>query len=54
MLCLYFLPFRRFDSSIYKMYSQIHSGSLGNIRIIKSISRDWPFPPFDYLQVSGK
>ena len=36
------------------MYQEIRSGTLGRVRIIKSISRDFPFPPIEYLKTSGK
>ena len=39
---------------MFKLYQEIHSGKAGKVRIVKSISRDYPFPPLDYLRTSGK
>lgn len=44
---------RRFDPSFYSLYKQVRSGSNGPVRIIKSTSRDFPFPSVDYLRTSG-
>ncbi|KAL4216597.1 hypothetical protein ACF0H5_024320 [Mactra antiquata] len=44
---------RRFDPSFYSVYKKVRSGSIGPVRIVKSTSRDYPFPPIDYLRTSG-
>ncbi|XP_045184669.2 inositol 2-dehydrogenase-like [Mercenaria mercenaria] len=44
---------RRFDPSFYSLYKQVRSGSTGPVRIVKATSRDFPYPPVDYLRTSG-
>ena len=46
--------YRRFDPSFYSLYKHVRSGDAGPVRIVKSTSRDFPFPPIDYLRTSGK
>ena len=47
------LVFRRFDPSLRKLKTRVDTGEIGNILSIKSTARDSPFPPVDFLKISG-
>lgn len=44
---------RRFDQGILDVYERTRNGAVGDIHIVKTTSRDSPFPPVDYLKISG-
>nr|XP_054768879.1 uncharacterized oxidoreductase YrbE-like [Lytechinus pictus] len=44
---------RRFDPSIRKLRERVQNGEIGQIRCIKTTARDAPFPPIEYLKISG-
>ena len=43
---------RRFDSTHCKVRDQVRAGLVGQVQVIKTCSRDAPFPPVEYLKVS--
>ncbi|XP_071510435.1 myo-inositol 2-dehydrogenase-like [Diadema antillarum] len=44
---------RRFDPAIRKLRSRVLKGEVGQVQCIKTTSRDAPFPPTQYLKISG-
>lgn len=44
---------RRFDSSFVRLKNAIDAGQIGEIRIVKTTSRDHPLPSFAFLRTSG-
>ncbi|CAG2249897.1 iolG [Mytilus edulis] len=44
---------RRFDPDFYQVYSQIQEKKLGNLRLIKTTSRDLEAPPISYIKTSA-
>ena len=44
---------RRFCPQIRKVYEHIQNGAIGELRTIKTVSRDHPRPPISYLATSG-
>ncbi|XP_071841096.1 inositol 2-dehydrogenase-like isoform X1 [Apostichopus japonicus] len=44
---------RRFDPSISLMRQRLAEGAIGELQCIKTCSRDAPFPPKEYLRISG-
>jgi len=44
---------RRSDPSFVKLYEACKRGDIGNIQIVKTISRDNPVPTIAYLKISG-
>lgn len=44
---------RRYDPSFRYVKEQAHRGDIGQIRVIKTCSRDSPIPSVDYIRVSG-
>ena len=43
---------RRYDPSLRKVYST--RSQVGQIHMVKSCARDSPFPPIEYLKISGR
>ena len=46
--------FRRFDPSLMKLKKRVDDGECGTILSVKSVARDHPLPPLDYLRISGE
>ena len=44
---------RRFDPSFSSLVKKVHSGDLGTLQFVRSVSRDNPVPSTEYLQISG-
>lgn len=44
---------RRFDPSVRLMKERMNRGDIGQVQSIKTCSRDSPFPPVEYLRISG-
>ena len=44
---------RRFDPSLRRLKARVDAGEVGDVLSVKSIARDHPFPPIDYLKISG-
>ena len=44
---------RRFCPQIRKVWQHIQNGEIGQLRTIKTVSRDHPRPPISYLATSG-
>ncbi|XP_068205694.1 uncharacterized oxidoreductase YrbE-like isoform X2 [Palaemon carinicauda] len=44
---------RRFDPSFKELQRRVHSGSIGQIHMVKTVARDSPLPSIDYLKISG-
>ena len=44
---------RRFDPSNRRLFDAVRSGRIGDVHVIKTCSRDSPFPPLEYLAISG-
>jgi myo-inositol 2-dehydrogenase/D-chiro-inositol 1-dehydrogenase len=43
---------RRFDPSFKQMHDNVRSGAIGDLHIVRSISRDNPMPSLGYLKIS--
>jgi len=43
---------RRFDPSFASLIAQVHSGGIGDLRFVRTVSRDSPLPSMDYLRIS--
>ena len=44
---------RRFDPSFASLITQVHDGGIGDLRFVRTVSRDSPLPSMDYLRISG-
>ncbi|XP_033097913.1 uncharacterized oxidoreductase YrbE-like [Anneissia japonica] len=44
---------RRFDPSIREVYMRVRAGEIGQVRSIKTTSRDYPQPALSFLKISG-
>lgn len=44
---------RRYDPSFRRIAEQAKRGDIGQVRIIKTCSRDSPLPPIEYIKISG-
>jgi len=44
---------RRFDASMARIQAKVADGEMGKVHIIKTTSRDSPFPSIEYLKISG-
>lgn len=44
---------RRYDPSFRKIKEQVKRGDIGQVRVIKTCSRDSPLPPIEYIKISG-
>jgi len=44
---------RRFDPANRRLFDAVKAGKVGPIHVIKTCSRDSPFPPLEYLKISG-
>ena len=44
---------RRFDPSFASLIDGVHSGRIGELQFIRSVSRDNPVPSMDYISISG-
>ena len=44
---------RRFDNNIQKLKKDYNDKIIGNAHIINTISRDFPYPKYDYLKISS-
>jgi myo-inositol 2-dehydrogenase/D-chiro-inositol 1-dehydrogenase len=44
---------RRYDRNFIALKQQLDSGAVGELKMIKSCSRDNPLPPLEYLRTSG-
>ncbi|KAG0715183.1 putative oxidoreductase YrbE [Chionoecetes opilio] len=44
---------RRFDPSFSHLRQEVHGGSVGQVQMVKTVSRDSPMPTLDYLKISG-
>ncbi|XP_071540178.1 myo-inositol 2-dehydrogenase-like isoform X2 [Panulirus ornatus] len=44
---------RRFDPSFSHLRDQVHSGVVGQVHMVKTVARDSPPAPVDYLKISG-
>lgn len=44
---------RRYDPSYRRVAEAVHRGDIGDVRIIKTCSRDSPVPPIEYIKISG-
>jgi len=43
---------RRFDPSFVSLINQVHKGGIGDLRFVRTVSRDSPLPSMDYLRIS--
>jgi myo-inositol 2-dehydrogenase/D-chiro-inositol 1-dehydrogenase len=43
---------RRFDPSFASLVGQVHAGGIGDLRFVRTVSRDSPLPSMDYLRIS--
>jgi len=44
---------RRFDPSFSSLVEAVHSGNVGQLQFVRSVSRDNPVPPAEYIRISG-
>lgn len=44
---------RRYDPSFRNITKQVRRGDIGQVRLIKTCSRDSPLPPIEYIKISG-
>lgn len=44
---------RRYDPSYRRIHDQVRRGDIGQVRLVKTCSRDSPLPPIDYIRISG-
>jgi len=44
---------RRYDPSFRRIHDQVMRGDVGQVRLIKTCSRDSPLPPIEYIKISG-
>ena len=44
---------RRFDPQIIKIREDLHRNKIGKVHQINTISRDYPYPTYNYLIISG-
>ena len=44
---------RRFDPAIRRLFDAVRAGQVGPVHVIKTCARDSPFPPLEYLKISG-
>ena len=44
---------RRFDPSFGQVRDRVKDGAIGRVLVIRSTSRDSPFPPLEFLKTSG-
>lgn len=44
---------RRYDPSYRRIHEQVRRGDIGQVRLVKTCSRDSPLPPIDYIRISG-
>ncbi|XP_078043986.1 inositol 2-dehydrogenase [Augochlora pura] len=44
---------RRFDPSNAAVYQKVQNGEVGHVHIVKTVSRDSPLPPIEYIKHSG-
>jgi len=44
---------RRFDPANRRLFDAVRAGKIGTVHVIKTCSRDSPFPPLEYLKISG-
>ena len=44
---------RRFDPSFSSLIKSVHSGGLGQLQFVRSVSRDNPVPSSEYIAISG-
>jgi len=44
---------RRFDPANRRLFDAVRAGNIGPVHVIKTCSRDSPFPPMEYLKISG-
>lgn len=47
------LSSRRFDPSFKNLVERVHQGELGKIHTVKTVARDSPLPPMDYIKTSS-
>jgi myo-inositol 2-dehydrogenase/D-chiro-inositol 1-dehydrogenase len=43
---------RRFDPSFASLIESVHDGGIGDLRFVRTVSRDSPLPSMDYLRIS--
>jgi len=44
---------RRFDPSFKTLVSRVRAGDLGKLHVVKTVARDSPLPPMDYIKTSN-
>lgn len=44
---------RRYDPTFRRVAEQVQRGDIGDVRVIKTCSRDSPLPPIEYIKISG-
>lgn len=44
---------RRYDPSFRRIADAVKRGDIGDVRVIKTCSRDSPLPPIEYIKISG-
>lgn len=44
---------RRYDPSYRRIHEQVRRGDIGQVRLVKTCSRDSPLPPIEYIKISG-
>ncbi|KAL7633613.1 UNVERIFIED_CONTAM: hypothetical protein RMT77_016146 [Armadillidium vulgare] len=44
---------RRYDPSFREVYNQVREGKVGRVHLIKTVSRDSPLPPIEYIKIAG-